>query len=89
MSAEDNLEQIEAARQAAELRTVEKQSEYEAALEHEKEGYEARLARLSDGKPDQASRTELEQLVAGVDAELARVTGRPKKARSKKEAAGK
>lgn len=90
MSAEDNRNQIEAATQATELQTVEKTAEYVQALEHEKQGYQARLAALADGKQDPASVERLTELVAGVDAELARLTGstdKPKstpRARSKK-----
>lgn len=74
MSAEDNREQIEAAQAGTELQTVEKTSEYQAALEHEKEGYQSRLAALKVGKQDPASADRLQELVAGVDAELARLT---------------
>ena len=79
MTAEDNREQIEAAEAASEVQTVEKTAEYQAALEHEKEGYQARLKQLSDGKTDLQSVERLNELVAGVDAELARIGGQAKK----------
>jgi len=84
MSAEDNREQIEQAHSATEVRTVEKQAEYRAALEHEKAGYQARLQALEDGKFDQADQARLGQLLGGVDAELARLDGKKPKKRTKK-----
>lgn len=92
MSAEHNNEQREAALAATELQTVEKNAEYVAALEREKEGYQARLARLDDGKQDPADRERLEQLIAGVDAELERLaagsTAGTKKKRNRAKADG-
>lgn len=58
--------------QSAQETTKERREAYLAALEHEKAGYEARLARLAAGKSDPRSKAELEELVKGVAAELAR-----------------
>lgn len=53
--------------------TKERTEAYVVALEHEKEGYKARIAALAAGKRDRLDKEQLTALVKGVDAEIARV----------------
>lgn len=54
--------------------TKERVADYSAALEREKAGYEARIARVDGGRPDPLPKEQLELRVKEVDAELARVS---------------
>jgi hypothetical protein len=57
----------------AEEATKERVDAYVGALEHELEGYEARLKSLAEGTKERLDKKQLDALVAGVKAEIARV----------------
>lgn len=60
--------------------TKERVGAYVDALEREKEGYQARLQQLAEGKQERLDTEQLQARVKAVDAELARA----KKSKAKK-----